>query len=165
MKKCLKRITTALTITLAATLVASTAIASPFQTILHGRLSRNIGAVGAVGDNAQILYMTINTPSNQPINLDEFQLLVGTSSTSPCSDLSIWTDLHSSSSNPLTMGAGNGPIGSADLVQVVGAHQTCFEMNFIANGKVASTGQIKLTGDADIGYVAASPNNVTINIG
>ena len=63
------------------------------------------------------------------------------------------------------MGAGNGPIGSADLVQVVGAHQTCFEMNFIANGKVASTGQIKLTGDADIGYVAASPNNVTINIG
>jgi len=162
MKKYLKLAATALT----ATLVASTAIASPFQTLLHGRLSRDIGAVGAAaGDNAQVLYMTINTPNGKPIDLDEFQLLIGTSKDAPCSDLTMWTDLHHSQANPLTMGPGDGPIGSADLARVVGANQTCFEMNFIANGKIASTGKIQLTGDGNMGYVAAEPNNVTVNIG
>lgn len=122
-----------------------------------------IKAFTTFGAGAPLYTLTVHTPYDQEIVLEEVRAYLGLSTTSPCSDMVLVADQKSDDYQTFVEQSGTYAI-QADELKGLGVVVSCVRFETVYHGKTYSTGNIRLHYDNNSqSYTGAIPSSGTIN--
>lgn len=114
----------------------------------------------ALGSAAPIYTISVSTPNNTEIRLDEVRFFIG----STCNTLMNVEDFYSQGDEYASAISGQGSLSSKDLIEMVGPGMGCFKADAFYQGKLHTTGPVALTWDSNSHqYTAATPSSVHLS--